>query len=345
MQNDLQDLQEKLIQGGRPFAFWSLPGSVDWQGIAQNDTHIDLFDAQHSDGFIIKAFNDNKNIGFIRSDLRFDSENLTYKNEIESAISASTIDLPKELSKDDYLIQCTSIIDSIRNNNAEKVVLSRVKKKKYDGEAALLFLRLVDAYPDAMVFLYFFKDRLWIGATPETLLKVEGDKFYTMALAGSKASGMETKWTNKEREEQVYVERYVDMQLKKHALEYSTEGPKTINAGPIEHLCTAFRGDLISGKYLDLLNDLHPTPAVCGIPVETAKKIIEKVENHDRLDYTGFIGPVNRLAKHLFVNLRSALIAKDYMYLFLGGGITKDSIPEEEWNETELKARTLLRIL
>lgn len=345
MQNDLQDLQEKLIRGGRPFAFWSLPGSIDWQGIAQKDSRIDLFDAQHSDGFIIKAFSDNKAIGFIRSDLRFDSENLSFKNEIEITNAGSKVDLPKELSKDDYLIQCASIIDSIKNNNAEKVVLSRVKKKKYDGEAALLFLRLVDAYPDAMVFIYFFKDSLWIGATPETLLKTEGDQFYTMALAGSKATGNNTSWTNKEREEQAYVERYVDLQLKKHGMEYNSEGPKTIKAGPIEHLCTAFRGEFISNKFLDLLNDLHPTPAVCGIPVEAAKKIISEVENHDRHDYTGFIGPVSRHTKHLFVNLRSAIISKDYIYLFLGGGITKDSIPEEEWDETELKAETLLRIL
>ncbi len=343
--NELQDLQDKLKNEGLPFAFWSLPGSLEWEGIAQKNRKIDQFDPINSDGFIIKGFNDEENIKFIRSDLNFNKENLNFNIDLEPSSKFSIRELPKEISKGDYLKQCKEIIDRIKGEAAEKVVLSRVKRKNINDESAKYFLDLIKAYPNAMVFMYFLKDFLWIGASPETLLNVKGDKFETMALAGSRRVGEANEWMKKEVEEQAYVTNYIDDLLKKHVSDYTSQGPETINAGPLEHLCTRFSGHLDEAKFLDLLNDLHPTPAVCGIPVESAKEMINNVEGYDRMDYTGFIGPVNKNKKHLFVNLRSAIIEKDVLCLFLGGGITKDSIPMDEWSETELKAETLLRIL
>jgi len=342
--NDLQNLQDRLQIGGIPFAFWSLPGSKNWEGIAQNDKRFDSFDASRSEGFIIKGFNDDQKIRLIRSDLRFDSENLDFDDDLDYS-NGKSIELPKEISQDEYLQQCRSFIDEINTKTVEKVVLSRVKKEVFKNKAAHLFLRLVDEYPAAMVFMYFVEDHLWIGATPETLLTIEGKNFETMALAGSRRTGGKYDWSRKEIEEQAYVERHIEKQLKKHNIEFKTKGPDTIKAGPIEHLCTKFKGQFEESKFLDVLNDLHPTPAVCGIPVEAAKEMIERMESHKRLDYTGFIGPVSKIKKQLFVNLRSAMIVNHSLYLFLGGGITKDSIPEEEWKETELKAETLLRMM
>jgi isochorismate synthase len=91
-----------------------------------------------------------------------------------------------------------------------------------------------------------------------------------------------------------------------------------------------------------LLIKLHPTPAVCGIPKENAKEMIREFEKHRRGDYTGYFGPVKTGDVSLFVNLRSAFVNNNKMFLFIGGGITADSKPEKEWDETELKAKTLL---
>jgi isochorismate synthase len=108
---------------------------------------------------------------------------------------------------------------------------------------------------------------------------------------------------------------------------------------------TEFIGELNNTNFYNLLNELHPTPAVCGIPLKEAQRIIDMTEEHERLDYTGFLGPVSPSKSHVFVNLRSAMIINQNIFLFLGGGITEGSIPEEEWKETELKANTLLDIL
>jgi isochorismate synthase len=196
-----------------------------------------------------------------------------------------------------------------------------------------------------MVFLYEFDGNVWIGASPETLLKVEGEKVKTMALAGSRPLGSKLEWGKKEMEEQAYVAHFVEQRLIKHCSTYKKFDQHSLIAGPLEHLCTEYEGKLTSNSFVELLNDLHPTPAVCGIPVGAAKKMISEFEIHKRRDYTGFIGVLSKNDKQFYVNLRSALIQEHNIYLFLGGGITKDSIPEDEWKETELKAKTLVQFL
>jgi isochorismate synthase len=97
----------------------------------------------------------------------------------------------------------------------------------------------------------------------------------------------------------------------------------------------------LSSVMLDLL---HPTPAVCGMPKEAAESIIEKIEEYDREFYSGYLGPVNiDNNSHLFVNIRTMKIENQQVYAFAGGGITEDSDPEKEWNETEIKLQTILK--
>lgn len=74
-----------------------------------------------------------------------------------------------------------------------------------------------------------------------------------------------------------------------------------------------------------------------------AQQFIKGTERYDRKYYTGFLGPCNMDSKtNLFVNLRCAEVFSDSVNLYIGGGITKDSKPEKEWEETELKSKTLL---
>ena len=101
-----------------------------------------------------------------------------------------------------------------------------------------------------------------------------------------------------------------------------------------------------------LLNKLHPTPAVCGLPKETAKNFILEHEGYDRSFYTGFLGEINLNSggeksanTHLFVNLRCMELFEDKAVLFVGGGITNDSNNEKEWEETVAKSSTMKAIL
>jgi isochorismate synthase len=94
-----------------------------------------------------------------------------------------------------------------------------------------------------------------------------------------------------------------------------------------------------------MLQLLHPTSAVCGMPKEPALQFILDNEKHSRAFYSGFLGPVNVASEtHIFVNLRCMQIYTDKAVLYAGAGITADSDPQKEWEETELKCLTLLNV-
>jgi isochorismate synthase len=95
-----------------------------------------------------------------------------------------------------------------------------------------------------------------------------------------------------------------------------------------------------------MLQLLHPTSAVCGQPLDKALEFIRKHENYKRQFYTGYLGPINFEDRtDLFVNLRCLQIMQEKLILYAGAGITQDSIPEKEWEETELKLNTLLKVI
>jgi isochorismate synthase EntC len=168
MQGDkLQNLLSNLHIANLPYAFWSLPSSKSWKGIAQKDRQFDNFSSFLSEGFICKSFDNSQNIRLIRPDLHFDKSNLDLKIKVKTieGDARETIEL-FETTKVNYLDQCATIVDNIKKENAEKVVLSRLKKVVFNGEIPHLFLNLVNAYPNAMLFLYEFVGNVWIGASP-----------------------------------------------------------------------------------------------------------------------------------------------------------------------------------
>ncbi|MCK4992953.1 MAG: chorismate-binding protein, partial [Bacteroidales bacterium] len=102
----------------------------------------------------------------------------------------------------------------------------------------------------------------------------------------------------------------------------------------------------LNGRLWDFVDAMHPTPAVAGQPKEDAINFIKQLEPHDRDYYTGFLGPMSTHGEtDLFVNLRCMKVTPDYISLYVGGGITLESDPAEEWNETCLKALSLLKIM
>jgi isochorismate synthase len=115
-------------------------------------------------------------------------------------------------------------------------------------------------------------------------------------------------------------------------------------AGPVKHLRTDF-SFRTTREETELLDALHPTPAVSGLPRALALEIIENIEEHDRSIYTGYIGLLSPKDSKIYVNLRCCQIRPGNMFLYLGGGYTKDSNPELEWEETENKSKTLLDLV
>ena len=256
-------------------------------------------------------------------------------------------------------------ITSIENGEVQKVVLSRTKNITLPDtfEVVEAFQKLCTAYPNAFISLVYLPEYkcFWLGATPETLVSMDRDgKFRTMSLAGTQLainergenlSAAEIRWSHKEIEEQAFVSRYIIECFKKIRLrEYHESGPKTVQAGNLMHLRTDYMVDIKEVNFPQLgtvmLELLHPTSAVCGMPKVPALLIIAEQELHDREFYSGFLGPVNMQEEsHLFVNLRTMKIVGNNATFYAGCGITADSSPVKEWYETEMKIQTLMRVV
>jgi isochorismate synthase len=263
-----------------------------------------------------------------------------------------------------YLEKVSSIVEILKETTTNKVVFSRFNKiGKLGGNDYFSALKhLSQKHPSAFInFINLpWKNQIWIGASPETLVHQNPEgKFSTVALAGTQPSvdseGNEIPtanalWSQKEIEEQALVSRYIINCLKKiRVREYEEKGPRSVKAGNLIHLCSTYTIDSKSINFPNLssvmLDLLHPTSAVCGMPKQEALEILDQLEGYDRELYSGYIGPINiQNDSHLFVNIRSLKIENDEITLFSGGGITADSSPEKEWIETEIKQKSIRAI-
>lgn len=252
---------------------------------------------------------------------------------------------PIATKKSEYQKSAKAFISYLRENGG-KAVLSRVKSILSPSDRRAYFNDLCEAYPNA--FVYMFSSKLigtWIGATPETLIASDSQLGKTMALAGTRRTDDDIPWTDKEFEEHELVADYIEDSLKNAAISNIIRSERKEKvSGPVRHLLTDFKFELKREKEWELARQLHPTPAVSGWPVESALELISKYERHDRRFYAGIIGVLGDRTR-LYVNLRCAEFGDKNLYLYLGGGFTKDSVPDDEWEETENKAATLINVL
>ncbi len=246
----------------------------------------------------------------------------------------------------------------INQKALRKVVLSRVLElaTPADFSPVVLFENLCEVYPNAFVSLFAIPGvGTWIGATPELLLSLERDELTTVALAGTRpADPKHTRWPKqwgeKEIVEQAIVSDFIRDCFRSQQMEFGEEKTESVQIGDLLHLKTAFRlqrASRLTVHQIDrFLRNLHPTPAVCGVPKQAAQEFIKNREAHEREFYAGYLGPVNlRHRTDLFVNLRCMQMRAESVLLYAGGGITIDSVPEQEWLETELKLNAILRLL
>lgn len=233
-----------------------------------------------------------------------------------------------------------------------KIVAARVNIINETIDPAEIFLKLCKNYPKAFSFCFSTPyTGCWIGATPELLLEARGGKFHTMALAGTRRAGSAEEWDEKNREEQKMVTDYIMQVFKDFNLEPVVQQTVTKNAGAIEHICTPISTRIptvgtCAASIEEILHTLSPTPAVAGLPKESAIKIIKEYEAFPRAFYGGFCGPYRSPSDFsMFVTLRSGRIEAERYALYAGGGITSKSDPDAEWEETALKLETLKTII
>ncbi|GAB3510541.1 isochorismate synthase [Spirosoma knui] len=296
--------------------------------------------------------------------------NRPISRSVAQSAPAKLIELTDPTAQAVYVRNVAEAVAAMQRGEFRKVVLSRTKRVAFTDapNAVVFFDKLCERYPTAFVSAVSIpeKGQIWISATPERLVSVDAEgMFRTVSLAGTQSAAnpdgtqkraADALWSQKEIEEQALVSRYIIECFKKIRLrEYLEEGPKTIVAGNLMHLGTQFTVDIHGVRYPQLgtvmLRLLHPTSAVCGMPREAAFAFINQHETHDRELYSGFIGPVNMNAANegsatdLFVHIRCMKLEGKQATLYAGAGLTEDSVPEREWQETEMKCQTLLSVL
>ncbi|KQT17590.1 hypothetical protein ASG31_09320 [Chryseobacterium sp. Leaf404] len=270
-------------------------------------------------------------------------ENLNLKSEILSEDKTNF----KVETKEEYLDKLEDVIEIIKENSLPKLVLSR-RKLVNDFNVLDLkssFLNLCKNYPNAFRYLFIEKEAAWIGGFSEVLGKFNKltHEFETMSIAGTIPVAEE--WTAKEIEEQKPVSNYIREILKKYSENIIESETYDHISGNIKHLKTDFKIKINPENLDSIIQELHPTPAVCGIPKDFCREIIQKVEKFPRELYAGYIKIETEDYIQYFVNLRCARLYKSSVHLFVGGGITAQSNPEKEWNETELKSEAVLKNL
>ncbi len=341
---------EDYFVDNKAFVVYRKPKTSTICGFFQEDDTLFQIDDYSQSGFVFAPFDDKQSsilIPYAKSE--FISENLSLNVDLEIITKEKLIsDAEKE-----HCDLVNKAITFINKNEFKKVVLSRKQDVKVsDFKLVETFKRLLQKYPNAFVYVWFHpKIGLWLGATPETLLKINGTSFETMSLAGTRVyKGNQTEpFEDKEYEEQQIVTDYIIDTLSKCS-EVKKGKVESVFAGNLIHLKTKITG-VLNSSISELITELHPTPAVCGMPKEEAKQFILKNEPYNREFYTGFLGELNFSEQKstqnssLFVNLRCMKIYDNQASIYVGGGITKDSNPLKEFQETLDKSMIMYSVL
>ena len=338
------------FQENLPFVLYAKPNSNAVIGFFQQNNELHLTVDFSKKGFVFANFIGSQTILFSEDEC----EVLHEKFELNADLFHTEKSKLSTDGKEAFQFLVEKGIKAIEKGKFEKVVLSR-KETLVEKNFKFLevYQNMLSTYPNAFRYCWFHPEvGMWMGATPEQLLKVEDSKFKTVALAGTQKYDANTEaiWEKKEKQEQQFVTDFILNELKAESASLNQTEPYTFQAGTIVHLKTDINGVFKSDFNLKkVIKVLHPTPAVCGLPKEETKDFILGNEGYDRKFYAGFLGELNfsdsANDSDLFVNLRCMEIQHNQIHLYIGCGITKDSDPEMEYFETANKAMTMKEIL
>lgn len=294
------------------------------------------------EGFLFHPFNINEsNALFFPIDSKAKAIDSTFLLESSELKSTTWVE---------YKIYFEKIKEELINKKIHKMVAAQKQcvKRPKDFSPLIYFEKICQQFPDTFLsFIYIPKKSIWIGASPEILVKESAQKLITYSLAGTKWGN--AFWTDKEKEEQSFVTDFIEGNLKKifPPKAISLSKTKNIQIGQLNHLLTTIQVKKAEGEsyWQQVIARLHPTPAVCGVPQKMSQKLIEQWEGFQRKYYAGFLGMINQTDTQLYVNIRCAEIFQNQIVFYAGGGITSQSIIRNEWKETQQKINNLKNLL
>lgn len=364
MTNSLFVKATAQLKSELPFVLYRKPMAQELSGIFQQDQQLHRVNDYTESGFVMAPF-----LGDETAVLIPGHASLQTPYEVSAEDFAFFESQEDDTVAEGYQGLVEQAIAEIMNSDLDKVVLSRKISVSNTLDPMVLFQRVLAQYPRAFCYLWYHpKVGMWLGASPELFLSATHNRFKTMALAGTQIdTGNGTpQWTDKEIQEQQIVTDYIKGVLDQRTEQLQTVGPKTIAAGNLFHLHTEISGTFPQGGVRDLIEGLHPTPATCGQPLALAQQFIAAHEGYSRDFYTGFLGELNlsvstqrgrnrnmehqafktiRKQTDFYVNLRCMQLEGAMAHIYVGGGITAQSSPQAEWQETVSKSKVMLRLL
>lgn len=349
-----------------PFVLYRKPNDSNIHGIFQNDAQLHYVNDFTETGFVFAPFDTESPIPLLQINEKY----LANYEPSDSSMRVSNLPEIDDSQKEFHINLVKKGIEQIQEGDFKKVVLSRKVEVVCDSSSIDLFQKLLANYETVFCYIWFHpKTGLWLGATPEILLKVENQQLTTMSLAGTQKyiENENPNWGTKELEEQNLVTQYISSAIKGSVSDLKISDRTSVRAGNLWHLRTKLMGKLSKGKLSEIVKALHPTPAVCGMPMAHTKAFIAKHENYNREYYTGYLGELNFTTEKdrtagrrnqenkvyrsiktnttLFVNLRCMQLKGNTAQIYVGGGVTQGSDPENEWEETVAKSNTMLQVL
>lgn len=258
---------------------------------------------------------------------------------------------------DEWTEKVNNIIESIKLEKISKLVLSQNLKFQvnHSNLPSVVFKNLIRQSGDCANFIYKKNHSTFFGASPEILIKFNGEKIFTDSLAGSAPRGfneLEDKLfqnnllkSSKDSVEQKIVTGFLIEQLNMLCLDIEYHTVPTIKKlNNIQHLYTQIKAKLSDNhSVFEVIDALNPTPAVCGYPKSEAFNYLLELENYERGLYSGLIGWFSTGGiGEFYVSIRSALLKDNILNCFAGCGIVKNSDPVSEYNETILKIQPII---
>jgi menaquinone-specific isochorismate synthase len=247
----------------------------------------------------------------------------------------------------------------LNEGTVNKLVLSRAYS--FNLKATLIWSTLLNElfkrFPDCYLFFIKKNNSDFFGSSPEMFLKVSDNIAEVESVAGSAPRGEKSesdfqfesslKSSEKNQKEHLFVSNFIsDILIKRSNNVRIIEEKQIRKLDNIQHLITRISAELNSKeKLFNLIDELFPTPAVCGVPKEIARDLIGKFESHDRGLYSGLVGILDIDGNcELAVSIRSALVRENKVTAFAGAGLVINSDAEEEFLETNLKLNTILSL-
>lgn len=357
-------LIDQHINSHHGFAIYRLPFTEEPVVIVQTEgslfTSRSLKDIDGKDGFIFAPFTMRHGLPLVVVTPQHKAQGIHSIIQMLNALPDSKHRLPSpglpihNMSQAEYQLAFNSFQQHINNGTVDKLVLARTQSMVSKVSIGQFFMNACNNYPRMMTYAFYTPiTGIWAGSTPEILVDGANGEWTTMALAGTQLYSDSPHWDKKNTEEQNVVETYIRSILSQMGATTEVTPPHTIRAGNLMHLRTDFKFSLPQSVGIGtIISHLHPTPAVCGRPLNVAKEIIDIDEATIRSFYSGLLGPISsNESSHVYVNLRCFSAepfnnnSATHITLYAGGGIMKDSIAEKEWQETEIKMDTMRNIL